>query len=174
MPFRAPLAPTPAVAGVRGAKPVVAVRPPKPEPAANEQEPVATSEPEAAPVASLPPAVAPPPPEAFGTLVTPEQFGSYAPPAPDALAAPDAGATSDLPLLGLPVFDGMGGQVVQEGPPPAVATPALPPTEHSAAAVLDSIAARIRAGTLVVPEVQLVDGDAAALATVLAALLRQR
>lgn len=87
-------------------------------------------------------------------------------------AAPEEAAQA---LSGLPFIDESGAEHDAQLLP-AVPRPSgkVHRVAFDVAAVLESIAARIRGGTLDVRDVDPAAGDAAALATVLAALLRQR
>ena len=178
----------------RVARPVIAVRPAKaqqaelPEPAAAEILPLVSVEaPPAQPPERSEPALILEPPGAEvmpshatsvlppGPLPTlaPEAWGTYAPPAEAPVPAGDAeGTAAAAPLIGLPDFDDAG------QPHGAVQSPVVPAVEAStsqrhAAAVLERIAANIRAGTLAVDGVDPAATDPAALAAVLASLLRE-
>lgn len=189
---RPALAPKAAGTG-RGAPPVVAVRPAKavsvaeqpagetamevgvaapivarPEP----QIPALVLEPPGAEV--MPPRDAPQLPAPAASSLAPEAWGRYAPPgaAPGASEQPDQD-TGAQPLAGLPYFDDAGhphGAVHSAAAPPAEAADA---SRHTAI-VLERIAARVRAGTLVVPTSDASTSEAATLAAVLASMLRQQ
>jgi len=77
-------------------------------------------------------------------------------------------------LAGLPYFDGDGDQHSGREPAPARGSGKMHRVEFDVADVLERIASRIRDGDLSVPNVDPVAGEGAALAAVLAALLRQR
>jgi hypothetical protein len=87
-------------------------------------------------------------------------------------AAPEEAAQA---LSGLPFIDESGAEHEAQARP-AVMRPSgkVHRVGFDVATVLESVAAQIRAGNLEVPDVDPTAGDAAALATVLAALLRQR
>jgi len=87
-------------------------------------------------------------------------------------AAPEEAAQA---LSGLPFIDESGAEhEAQVHPPVLRPSGKVHRVGFDVATVLESIASRIRAGALDVPDVDPAAGDAAALATVLAALLRQR
>lgn len=179
----------------RGAPPVVAVRPAKTQAAAIAEQPAGETAREvavAAPIVAqpepqipalvleppgaevMPPRAAPQFPAPAASSFAPEEWGSYAPPAAAAEVSgqpeQDAGAQ---PLAGLPYFDDAGHA---HG---AVQSPVAPPVEEAdagqhTAIALEHIAARIRAGTLVVPASDASTSEAATLAAVLASMLRQQ
>lgn len=113
------------------------------------------------------------PPSAVPTL-SPEAWGTYAPPVEalqSAVETPDSAAAQ--PLAGLPYFDDAG------QPHGAVQSPVAPAMESAesqlhAATVLERVAACIRAGSLAVDGVDATAGEPAALAAVLASLLRHQ
>lgn len=75
-------------------------------------------------------------------------------------------------LEGLPYFD-VDGDVHEKGDP-VRASGTMHRVEFDIAGILDRIASRVRSGDLVVPDVDPLAGEGAALAAVLAALLRHR
>lgn len=88
------------------------------------------------------------------------------------VAAPEEAAQA---LSGLPFIDESGAQhEAQLHPPVLRPSGKVHRVDFDVAAVLESVAARVRAGALDVRDVDPAAGEAAALATVLAALLRQR
>lgn len=179
----------------RGAPPVVAVRPAKSQAAAVAEQPagepttaVAVAAPLVAPpdpqipalvleppgAEVMPPRDAPQLPAPAASSLAPEEWSSYAPPAVGPGVSgqheQDAGAHS---LAGLPYFDDAGHA---HG---AVQSPVASPAEEAdagqlTASALERIAARIRAGTLVVPASDPSTSEAAILAAVLASMLRQQ
>ena len=90
---------------------------------------------------------------------------------PSEPAAPEEAAQA---LAGLPYFDGDGDKHEDGGLPSLRASGRMHRIEADPASVLERLAARIRSGELRVPDVDPIDGDPAALAAVLAALLRRR
>lgn len=149
--------------------------------AGDERAAVVRPEPSALPLVLEPPGaeVMPPhvtselPPSAVPTL-SPEAWGTYAPPVEALQSAVEArDSATAQPVAGLPYFDDAG------QPHGAVQSPVAPATESSesqlhAATVLERVAARIRAGRLAVDGVDAAAGDPAALAAVLASLLRHQ
>lgn len=88
------------------------------------------------------------------------------------VAAPEEAAQA---LSGLPFIDESGAQhEAQLHPPVLRPSGKVHRVDFDVATVLESVAARVRAGALDVRDVDPAAGEAAALATVLAALLRQR
>ena len=92
----------------------------------------------------------------------------------------DAGARQDArpeetaqALAGLPYFDGDGDQHTGNGPTPR-SSGKMHRVEFDLADVLERVAGRVRDGALAVPHVDPLAGEGAALAAVLAALLRHR
>lgn len=77
-------------------------------------------------------------------------------------------------LSGLPYIDDMGTPHEPSEPPTARPSGRMHRVEHDVPGVLEGIAARVRAGTLAVPDVDPFTTDAGVLAAVLAAMLRQR
>jgi hypothetical protein len=90
---------------------------------------------------------------------------------PSEPAAPEEAAQA---LAGLPYFDGDGDKHEDGSPPSMRASGRMHRIEGDPASVLERVAARVRNGELPVPDVDPLDGEAAILASVLAALLRRR
>lgn len=179
----------------RGAPPVVAVRPAKTQAAPAADQPAGETATEvaiAAPIVAppepqipalvleppgaevMPPRDAPQLPAQAASSLAPEEWGSYAPPAAasgvSGLPEQDAGAQ---PLAGLPYFDDAGHAHGAVQSPVALPAEEADAGQHSAIA-LERIAARIRAGTLVVPASDASTSEAATLAAVLASMLRKQ
>lgn len=160
----------------RGAPPVVAIRPAKTQAAAVAEPPASGT---AADIAVASPLVASPEPQLPALLLEPPGAEVMPPPRKGPqLSAPvmspepqrDAGAQ---PLAGLPYIDAAG---YAHG---AARSPVAPPAEaahagEQIAIALERIAARIRAGTLLVPSSDPSTSEAATLAAVLASMLRQQ
>jgi hypothetical protein len=91
-------------------------------------------------------------------------------------AVPDDAAPAETAqaLAGLPYFDGDGDQHERGDQTPIRASGKMHRIEFDLASVLERIADRVRTGSLVVPDVDPLAGEGAALAAVLAALLRHR
>jgi hypothetical protein len=176
----------------RGAPPVIAVRPAKTQQAEAAEPPVAAVIPvarvEAPAVAPLEPPVPalvleppgaevmPPQPaselrQAPGPILAPEAWGTYARPIEPSHGSvqPQEGASAQ-PLAGLPYFDDAG------QPHGAVRSPVAEDSDSQlhAAAVLERIAAGIRAGSLTVDGADASASEPATLAVVLASMLRQQ
>lgn len=90
---------------------------------------------------------------------------------PSEVAAPEEAAQA---LAGLPYFDGDGDKHEEGSPPSLRASGRMHRIEADPASVLERVAARVRNGELLVPDVDPLDGDAATMAAVLAALLKRR
>lgn len=86
-------------------------------------------------------------------------------------AAPEESAQA---LAGIPYFDVDGDQHVAGEQPASRASGKMHRVEFDVATVLERVASRVRSGELVVPNVDPFAGEGAALAAVLAALLRHR
>ena len=164
-PPRAPASP-PGGGGAARPAPFVGSRPVNP----------ATAAPPA--VQPQPPAVEVPAPRAPLPAASPASHATAPVPsvnAPLAVGEEPAPEEAAQALSGLPYIDDTGAAHEPNEPVPAVRLSGkMHRVEHDVPGVLEAIAARIRGGTLLVPNVDPFGSDAAVLAAVLAAMLRNR